>query len=907
MMRSLAIVALAALTAFPAVAQDPGNRFVERDGRRLVLIKVDGLSPIMMDALVFPDDPEKMGRMPDPAGFRNAIEQFKKETGQDEVVPNLKRYFYDLGVRAENLVSATVTLSSVSWGVIYTGQPSVVKRHMVFSRQNGTIRSNLDGLRDTYNMVVRHARKTGPVWELDQAGVSLFTDLFHPERIYQTPWMYYRQTPQDFLTDLGMYYLKGDAGSAWGVAKTHMARLVDDMNFPEWEEQFVGHHLARKVLEKDFTGEERYDLISTFFTIDHQFHIDPNPLNVVHRMARLDRRIGYILKAVEQSQRRDKTLVAVISDHGSEYATDGINVSLPITRTFRTRQFGGHTLMTMLAELSRHSLLSFVQGFDFPRLYESSNSPYNKGKGGAGGYTTAFIDNFGNARAEVHLRNNDLNRLHLLLKRRLKKMNNDQRSMMRIHLTGTLTSIEKWLAPELALYRDYFEGARAWTPYLLSHRDSYWREAGMRLRGEGKADAPKLLRLRRLLELCQADDPVAWLDEKKYSIPGLLPKKYFGPRNTLFQLSHYTLGLDDDLEWIEETVNNRGEPVPMNYFDVISNFEVPNPPWSYERNPFALILANAPLAETTRALRERGWLGDDAELDLALWLKSTSRKTTEGGQALVLRTTDGRIRYLPVSNLVEDAAGRITFDPAGDRDPLGLYSDPAFNAPDGLPAYLWLRSAHTYAEWVEATHATRYTIAPLVFLDIGGHNSTKPMDNPEFLRTLTGFPNEAVRERYLRGLRWKYQAQQPDLLLWSSYLWNFSSKGFTAGGSHGGLPPHVAKTSLLLWGGDSYGLPAGGKITRPSTTLDLVPTFARFLGLLDDDGNLLRQAGSYRHRPLLRPPGRVMPVEGPTVESESVAVDIGEAAKKEGETIEASDAAAAKEAKEAKEKPDQPI
>lgn len=851
----LVLTPLMAPVASPAQSPAPASGH-PASRPRLVEIKVDGLSPQILNALIFPDDPAMLARLPDPEGYRRAIELYRAETGRQEVIPNIRRYFYDRGVRVENMVAATVTLSSISWGVIETGQPSVVKRHMSYSRQTGYLRSHLDGFRDTFNMILRSARKTNVVWQLDQAGVSLFADAFHPERTYVTPWMYYRQTPQSFLTSIGKHWLTNGERGPWGITKSHLARRVDDMNYPEWQEQFVARHTGQKILEQDFAGQERFDLISTFFTLDHQYHVDPNPENIVHRLARIDRRIGIILNAVERSQRRDHTLVTIVSDHGSEYATGTVNLSFPITRMFRTRFLGGHTVASVMVEDAAHALSAPMQGIDFPRILEGKYSPYNKGPGAQGDYSTAFIDNFGNARSEIHLRNNDLNRLHLLLLARLRKLNNDQRAMLREKMKTTLASIRRWLEPDYAAYRDYYEGVRAWLPFLKKHADSYWRDAGNRLKGENKRDSKQLRILARLLELSQSEDPIAWLDKNTDHIPRLIPKKYFGPRNSVHQLSHFTLNLDDGLNWVETTVDPRGRAVPMDYFQVLSDFEAPNPPQSYERNPTDLIVTALPVEPVAEALRERGWLPPSVTLRQASWLVSTAKeKLTRGGQALILQTTEGLVRYLPIRNLAQSEDGQFSFEPANDLDPLGLFYDPKFQSADGRPAYLWLKDFHTYDEWVKAAYATHYTIAPLVIMDICGANALPFINNLEVQQTIEGFPDEESKQKYLRGLRWKYAAQEPDLLLWSSYLWNYSSKSHTAGGSHGGLPPHVANTSFLLWGGKNFNLPEGHAVTEPSTTLDVVPTLAQVLGMLGKDGRVIRRAGSYHHRPLLPLPG----------------------------------------------------
>jgi hypothetical protein len=141
------------------------------------------------------------------------------------------------------------------------------------------------------------------------------------------------------------------------------------------------------------------------------------------------------------------------------------------------------------------------------------------------------------------------------------------------------------------------------------------------------------------------------------------------------------------------------------------------------------------------------------------------------------------------------------------------------------------------------------------------------IDNPEFQQALAGFPGESDKQRYLRGLRWKYAAQRPDLLLWSSYLWNFTSKSQTSGGSHGGLTGAVARTSFLLWGGRNFHLPAGTALTEPATTLDVAPTLMRLVGMLNEDNRVIRQAGAVRERPFLPLPGRALIGPGADVAS----------------------------------------
>ncbi|HXE76590.1 MAG TPA: alkaline phosphatase family protein [Candidatus Xenobia bacterium] len=825
---------------------------------RLIVIKVDGLSPLLVDALMDPDDPERVERLPDPEGFRRAVAMFRLQTGNRDLLPNLRRCFYEQGVVAENMYSATTTLSSIAWSVIETGQPSVIKRHMYFNRNNGQLRGYLDAFRDTWDIAWRRGRKTTAVWELDQTGVSLFADAFQPLRRYDTPQMYYRLTPASYLGGMATAYLSAGGTNPWSIARRHMTRRVEGMDYPDFAEEFVADHIAEKVLEPDAAHGERYDYISTFFSLDHQHHVDPTPENLVHRMIRLDRRLGRILSAVEKSRRRDSTLVAVVSDHGSEYEPGVINQAWPITRAFRTRLFGGHTVATVMAEDAGRALTTPVPGVDYPRIYESPFSPYGPQAGGEEGYSTAFIDNFGNARAEVHLRNNELNRLHLLLlARQQRRLSEAQRARLNDMLRATLADLWQWLEPELKGYEDYYLGVRAWLPNLKARTDFYWRDAAFRLEEEQKLDAEQLRALRRLAELCRAPDPLAWLEKNKPAIPDLIPKRYFGRRNSVYQLTHFTLGLDENLNWVETTVNLRGQPAPMDYISIFSDYRLPNPPVGQEPNPVDLIVRTLPVEPVRAALVARGWLEPQAELRQVVWIVSTAQHSLRrGDQALLLEAANGDLRYVPIRRLAQRADGGFELEAANELDPLGLLHDPGFASSDGTPAFWWLDQFHSPREWLRAVHNTHYTVAPLIFDDIAGFHAEPFVANPQFQEVLAGFPSEADRQRYLNGLRWKYRSQQPDLLLWSNHLWNFSSKSQTSGGSHGGLIEEVTRTTFLLWGGRNFGLPAGARVSEPATTMDIAPTLAELMGMLDPQNRVVRQPGAIRERPFLPFAGR---------------------------------------------------
>lgn len=835
---------------------------------RLILIKVDGLPPALVAAAAFPDRPDLVGRLPYAHQFRRAVDLYRQQTGRQLIMPNVRKYFFTEGVVCDNMFAQTLTLSAASWSVIDTGQPSVVKKHGTFSRDTCYLRSHLDGFRDTWDALRHRGEKTSAVWNLDQVGVSLMLDAYDLQRTWTSPQIYSRIANSEQLFLMGRKWLTNDQRGIKDIASSHLSRLVTGLDYIEFNQQVAAEMAAKKILERDLTGHERYDYVSPYFTLmDHQQHIDPHPDNLIHWLVKLDALVGEIFAAVERSQRRDETVVALASDHGSDIKPGQTAISFPITRVFRSPLLGGHTVTTLLVEQAWRALSTPIPGIDFPRVYESEASPYGKAKNprfGEDDYVTSFIDNFGNARAEVHLRNNDLNRLHLILLELQKQPASAPRfARLRELFRQTLEQTRQWLEPDLALFEDYHAGAQDLAGRLAGKADNYSQDVAWRLRTEVERDAPQLQTLRRLLSIrFEPGQGGVFFDEvfsKPFRISDYIPKKYLGRANTLYQLSHYTIGLDENLDWVETTVDPQGRPVSMNYFEIISNFEAANAPANGLRNPFDIIVAKAPVASTEPPLRQLRLLAEDQHLSQAVWVKSSARDhPRKGGEALILQATDGRIAYVPVKNLQQQADGRITFSLADDLDPLALLRGPGFVPGADVSPLEWMRAFHPVDEWLRATYQTEYGVTVNTLLDVMDDPTPEFVDAPDFQKYLIYCSSEQMKQRYLRGLKRKYANQQPDFIVWANDLWNFNSKAITSGGSHASLVPIVARTTFMVWGGDHTGIARGRTIDDVVTTLDIAPTLFRAVGMLDDRNQVIRDPASIPERPFHRFPGRVI-------------------------------------------------
>ncbi|MCS6804170.1 MAG: alkaline phosphatase family protein [Acidobacteriota bacterium] len=855
----LLLVALWPATGASASRQRPN---------RLIVIKVDGLPPDLLAAAAFPERDDLLKRLPYAEEFRRAVHLFYQQTGRESIMPNARRYFFEQGVVCENMFASTLTLSAASWSVIDTGQPSVIKKHGTFSRDTGYLRSHLDGFRDTWDALRYRGEKTSAVWMLDQIGVSLMLDAFDFQRTWTSPQIYQRLGNSEQLFLMGKKWLTNDQRGVKDIVRSHLSRLATGIDYTEFNQEVAAEMTAIKVLERDLTGQERYDYLSPYFTLmDHQQHVDPHPDNLIHWLVKLDGLIGRIFEAVERSQRRDETVVAMISDHGSDIKPGQVAFSLPITRLFRTPLFGSHTVTTLLVEDAYRALTTPVPGVDFPRVYESDTSPYGRkrnARGGEDGYVTAFIDNFGNGRADVNLRNNDLNRLHLILLELQKQPVPPQRfAALRRLFQQTLEETRRWLEPDLALFEDYHAGAKDFARQLGGKADNYSKDIAWRLTTEAERDAGQIQTLRRLLSIrFEPGQPGLLFDEvfsKPFRISDFIPKKYFGVRNTIYQLSHYTIGLDENLQWIETTVDPQGRPVPMNYFQILSDYKAANAPAAGLYNPFDLIAVKAPVPEIESALRAHGLLDAERALREVVWLKSTARRHPhKGGEALILQAQDGTIAYVPINHLQQQADGRITFSLADDVDPLGFLKGAGFAPGAAASPLAWMRQFHPLEPWLNATYRTEYGIAIYSLLDILNDPAPTFIDSPEFQQYLIYFSSDQLKQRYLRGLKRKYANHLADFIVWSNDLWNFNSKARTSGGSHAGLKPIVTRVTFVAWGGERTAIARGRTNRDVLTTLDVAPTLFRAIGMLDDKNRVIRDPASIPERTFHPFPGRTI-------------------------------------------------
>ena len=389
--------------------------------RRLIVVKVDGLPGRLMEAAFDPSG-TAADALPYSRQFREAHASLRSILDRDVLLPNLTHYFLHSGARVDTIYSSTLPLSAPSWALIDTGQPSIVKRNYYFDRSAGLLRGFLDGPRDTSAMLAKNIRKTNALWELDLAGVPLISDAFEDPDKWNSMQILYRKRPAEQMANLGQFLVKAGRRDfkTTEVLLQHLRHNVAHPTYYEWNDENLARTAAERITLMDPENPddiyEKFEFISVLFvSLDHRLHVDPDYQGLLNWLVKTDRWFGEIMAAVEASLSRDRTVVAVVSDHGSDFDPSRTNYGLPISFWLRKKEFGGHTVLTPHAEDVQHAVTVPVPGIDFPRVYESSFSPYNSYPHGEKGYFTAFAANGGNPRFDMYLRNSDLNELHLLL------------------------------------------------------------------------------------------------------------------------------------------------------------------------------------------------------------------------------------------------------------------------------------------------------------------------------------------------------------------------------------------------------------------------------------------------------------------------------------------------------------
>jgi hypothetical protein len=792
--------------------------------KRVVILKIDGLQPDIVDRFVRERD---------------------ERTGKSSL-PWIEHVFYERGVRLQNFYVRGMSLSAPSWSMLDTGQHLQIKGNVEYDRLTLHTYDYLNFL-PFYISNIGQRRIDMPGAEtLDEAGLPMLVDAYAQDERYISFQLYQR----------GMSWRTLQHGAQNRFLK-NPRELLDEWTMGFETRNTIFDQLERELVERLNNPRFRYlDLYIGDF--DHAAHHNRDRESHLYALRTLDAIVGRIWTAIQKTPQAADTALIMVSDHGINTDERIYSQGYNLVKLLGSREGGGHHVIT-----KRRLMLDYsIKGF-YPLVplitTTTPDSYYLKGQSTA--YPTALLDFDGNERASIHLRDHDLNVLHILLQQlQGKNLSPAMESAMTDAFFKTLDRRrEEWqldlsqMNEELgALHR-----ANVKQRGILDEQKKL-EEARKKKEKEkkGKAQTKTETEAEMEMELLRGDEKLrlfarldsAEADERKYTeyartLTNLLALKRenFNPRqlkiedviaegamgspNSIHALQNYVFALAPDgvVLAADGSLDMQKSFQRTNYFALLHDVSMRNNVQpGVDSHPVDFVAVRVP----------REMLAPVLEADLrpnsdCYWIYDG-----EKNQALVLSRLDamGRLslRYLPISNLTQDARGMVHFERTEWRAglPLKIWEDPQLNVAEGARSS-WLNEWHTDLEWLRALHKTEYSNGL-----VGLHEQLARHDNEAFKTDVPGLSED---EQLLRRFRRKQREMvEADLLVLANNHWNFDVRGFNPGGNHGSFFRISTHSTLMLWGGEHTGVPVAAVVEEPYDSLSFMPTVLALTGQLND-------------------------------------------------------------------------
>ena len=772
--------------------------------KRLVIIKCDGLPYDLVDRFVKQRDPQ---------------------SGKS-VLPWIDHIFYQRGARLSNFYVRGMSLSAPSWSILETGQHLQIKGNVEFDRYTLHTYDYLNFLPLYVGGIVGARVDMRAVEVLDSLGLPLLADAYPHNQRYLTYSLFLRNPRYSTLQ---------------GGLQNRFSRSAKEL-FDEWTMGFemrsvLGDQLLRELITRLNDPKIRYlDLyIADFDHVGHHNNDTQSHLNVLKE---IDSVIGQVWTNIQKSPLADETALVVVSDHGFNTDEKIYSQGYNLVNLLGTRTGGGHHVVT-----KRRLMLDYaIKGINpFVPLITTTTPDTYYLKGESTTYPTAMIDFDGNERASMHLRDSDFNMLHILLQQlqrsRLpapveKAVFNEFFAVIDRRRADWQRDLKEMQGELAALDRAIVEQRKLWQSqpkkFTKEQQDDGLDDAAKRVyvqldrwQNERREYGEYASALQNLLSLSSE----AFAPEK-LKIPNVIPKMAMGERNSIYELQNYVVGLAPDGFALNDdgSLNIEKSFVQIDYFSLLQGITV--------RNNIQRGVANHPIdLIATRLSRDLVLpLIEDRDIDEdVIWVTAGANR-----QALLLSRHDAdgvlSLRYVPISNLTQNANGRLQFKTISWQAglPLQIFEDPNLNFP-GSDRTAWLTEWHTDSEWLQALHQTHYSNGL-----VGLHEELAR--HP--LEKLSTNANLTDQERSMRNFaRRKRELVEADLLIVANDHWNFDVRGFNPGGNHGSFFRIATHSIFMLAGGPKTNLPQGFIVDTPYDSLSFVPTLLAITGNLRDDSN----------------------------------------------------------------------
>jgi len=789
--------------------------------KRVVILKVDGLPYDTVDRFVRERDPE---------------------TGKSRL-PWFDYIFYQNGTRLTNFYVRGMSLSGPSWSLIDTGQHLQIKGNVEFDRYIFHTYDYLNFVPFYFKQAYRGNVDMPGTEVIDSLGLHLLMDAYDNYQRLPGSQLYGRGARLGTLQRAGQAEFQK---SPIQLAEEFIVGLdLRNAVFTQYERELI-----------DALNDPRVQYADLFdMSYDHAAHHTNDDASHLQVLRELDARLGRLWAAIQKSPLAAQTVFIVVSDHGFNSDPKVLSQGFNLVKLLGSREGGGHHVITKRRLMLDYAIKG-INPFVPPITTTTSQTYYLKGQ--STDYPTALLDFDGNERAGLHLRNTDLNELHILLQQLQRK---DLSSELRTAATNAFFAVlardrAAW-SPDLdqlekeigALHRaiEAESGRCTSQPKKFTEEDremgrddnarrtclhvTQWTELETHYAGY-------IATMRALLAL-RPDT----FQPAKLKIPDLIPKTSMGQRNSIYALQNYVVGLSPS----GLVLNGDGSLdldrsfVRINYFDLLKQQTVRNNVQTGISNQPVDFLATRIPRESLAALLPADAQPDDD----AIWLYAGPER-----QALLLPRGEAggqlQLRYLPIAHLTQDANGTIHFDQIDWQPdlPLRILEDVRLDT-NGSDRITWLRGWHTDIEWLRALHKTQYSNGL-----IGLHEQFTQFVAPATDDNASGISED---ERLLRGLRRRQRRlAETDLQIFANDHWNFDVRGFNPGGNHGSFFRISTHATFMLAGA---GVPRGLAVSEPYDSLSVVPTILALTGNINTDNT---PSESLAKRGFLRFPGRVV-------------------------------------------------
>ena len=791
--------------------------------KRLVVIKCDGLPYDVVDHFVKQRDPQ---------------------SGKS-VLPWIDYVFYQRGARLSNFYVRGMSLSAPSWSLLETGQHLQIKGNVEFDRYTLHSYDYLNFFPLYFAGINGSRIDMRAVEVLDSLGLPMLSDAFPHNQRYITYSIFLRNPRYSTLQN-----------SLQNRFKKSPKELFDEWTMGFEMRSALSDQLVRELTTNLNDPRFRYlDLMMEDF--DHAAHHNNDAQTHLLALQRIDAVIGQVWTAIQKSPLADDTALVVISDHGVNTDEKIYSQGYNLVKLLGTRAGGGHHVIT-----KRRLMLDYsIKGVNplVPLITTTTPDTYYL-KGESTTYPTAMLDFDGNERASLHLRDSDLNLLHILLQQlqRSKLPEETEKAVINEFFAVIDRRRSDWekdlkqLQNELgALDRRIAEQQKLWEAqpkkFTKEQQDAGLDDASKRIYvqlvrwQQDQNEYREYARaLRNLLKISsEAFSPA------KINIGDVIPKLSMGDRNTIYELQNYVVGLGPNgfVVNTDGSLNLEQSFVRVDYFVLLQSLSV--------RNNVQRGIANRPVdLIAIRLARELILpLIEDRDIDEdVIWVTTGANR-----QALIIsrRNANGELslRYLPISGLTQDASGRLQFKQISWQAglPLQIFEDPNLILP-AADRTAWLGQWHTDTEWLNALYKTHYSNGL-----VGLHEELARHDVERLSTADTGLTQD---ERLMREMaRRKRELVEADMLIVAQDHWNFDVRGFNPGGNHGSFFRVSTHSVFMVAGGSKTDVPKAFNIETPYDSLSFVPTLLALTGNLRDDSSPVPELWERGFRKF---PGRVV-------------------------------------------------